>query len=115
VELADGSYALCPEQDESQSFEGTKRSLLPVSKSTAYDTGSKGQLLNRRKQVLTSEDLSRCADRNGAIPQSGIEVGQGVATGVPLARRLDATNKGMWAAGIPFICGHAPSKLPGKG
>ena len=34
VELADGSYDLCPEQDDPQLVDGTKRSLLPVSKST---------------------------------------------------------------------------------
>jgi hypothetical protein len=34
VELADGLYNLCPEQDDPQLGEGTNRSLLPVSKST---------------------------------------------------------------------------------
>lgn len=40
MELAYGLYSLCPEQDESQFVEGIKRSLLPVSKSTVYNTGS---------------------------------------------------------------------------
>ena len=39
VELIDGSYSLCPEQDDPQRLEGTKRSLLPVSNCTADDTG----------------------------------------------------------------------------
>jgi hypothetical protein len=113
VELADGSYASCPEQDEEQFSEGTKRSLLPVSKSTVHDK-VRGPILNRGKQGHTSEFLSRCADRNGAIPQISVVVDQRDTTGVPLARRYDATNKGVWAAGIPFIGGHAPSDLPGR-
>ena len=49
VVLAEGSYFLCPKQyvsmrSESQLVEGKKRSLLPVSKSTVYDTGSDDDL-----------------------------------------------------------------------
>ena len=49
VVLAEGSYFLCPKQyvsmrSELQLVEGRKRSLLPVSKSTVYDTGSDGDL-----------------------------------------------------------------------
>lgn len=40
VELACGSYSLCPAQLESQLGEGKKRSLLPVSKSTVSYRGS---------------------------------------------------------------------------
>jgi len=36
VELADGSYVVCPSQPELQFTEGRKRSLLPVSKATVY-------------------------------------------------------------------------------
>jgi hypothetical protein len=39
VELASGSYCLCPEQFEPQLREGKKRSLLPVSKSTVSCRG----------------------------------------------------------------------------
>lgn len=39
MELADGSYFLCLKQFTSQLVKGTKRSLLPVSNSTVYDTG----------------------------------------------------------------------------
>ena len=114
MELADGSYALCPEQDEEQFFEGTKRSLLPVSKSTVHNTRSEGQFLNREKPVHTSEVLRRCADRNGAIPQVIVVVGQQVATSVPLARRFDATSKGVWTTGIPLIGGHTSLYLSGR-
>ena len=118
VELVDGSYAVCPAQDESQFFEGTKRSLLPVSKSTVYDK-VRGAILNRRKQGHTSEGSSRCANIrcanfNGAIPQVSVVIGQRDATHVPLARRSDTTNKGVWAARILFIGGHAPLNLPRK-
>ena len=45
VELADGSYRLCPSQLESHFAEGRKRSLLPVSKATVY--------FNRQAVALT--------------------------------------------------------------
>lgn len=38
MELADELYFLCPEQVDPQFIDGMKRSLLPVSKSTIYDT-----------------------------------------------------------------------------
>ena len=41
VELEDGSYKVCPEQVESHFVEGTKRSLLPVSKTTVSTQGQK--------------------------------------------------------------------------
>ena len=41
VELEDGSYNVCPEQVESHFVEGTKRSLLPVSKTTVHTKGQK--------------------------------------------------------------------------
>jgi hypothetical protein len=44
VELEDGSYSLWPEQVDPQLDEGTKRSLLPVSKSTVYNTRSDGNI-----------------------------------------------------------------------
>jgi hypothetical protein len=115
VGLTDGSYEVCPEQDEEQFTEGTKRSLLPVSKSTVYNK-VRGPILNRKKQGHTSEVLRRRADGNSAIPHGIVVVGQrdATGTGVPLARRYDATNKGVWPAGIPFIGDHAPSVLPGR-
>ena len=44
VVLTDGLYSLCPEQDNPQLFEGTKKSPLPVSNCTVYDTGSDSNL-----------------------------------------------------------------------
>ena len=70
--------------------------------------------MNRRKKGHTSEVLRRRADRNGAIPQVSELGGQLVATGAPLLRRHDAATKGVCAAGIPFIGGHAPLDLPGR-
>ena len=48
VELSDGLYALWPSQVDPQLDEGTKRSLLPVSNWTIYNTGSDGNLLTTR-------------------------------------------------------------------
>ena len=51
MELDDGSYSVCPEQVESQSVEGTKRSLLPVSKTTVYTQGQKA-ICNQNDKVI---------------------------------------------------------------
>jgi hypothetical protein len=51
VELADGSYFLCPKQVNPQLVEGTKRSLLPVSKTTVYGTGLDGNLESDDKVI----------------------------------------------------------------
>lgn len=52
VKLVDGSYSLCPEQDESQFFEATKRSLPPVLMSTEYETGSDNRFQTGDSNVL---------------------------------------------------------------
>ena len=91
-----------------------RRDRCSLCQSPLYTTQVRGPILNRRKEGHTSEDLSRRADRNGAIPQISVVIGQLVATGGPLARRYDATNKGVWSASIPFKGGHTPSDLPGR-
>ncbi len=53
VELANGSYSLCPEQVESQFFKATKRSLPPVSKPTAYETGPDDLFLTGDSKVTS--------------------------------------------------------------
>jgi hypothetical protein len=56
VELASGSYRLCPEQVEPQLGEGKKRSLLPVSKSTASCPGSVGGFESSYRKVIPVRD-----------------------------------------------------------
>jgi hypothetical protein len=74
VELADGLYALCPEQDVPHFVEGTKRSLLPVSKSTVYNTGSDGRFIIRILYGHTSKIHSRCPEGNGTTPHARVVV-----------------------------------------
>jgi hypothetical protein len=57
VELAFGSYKLCPEQLESQLGEGKKRSLLPVSKSTVSCRGSVNDFKSPYRKVIPVKDL----------------------------------------------------------
>jgi hypothetical protein len=56
VELAFGSYSVCPEQLESQLDEGKKISLLPVSKSTVSCQGSVGGLKSSYKKLIPVKD-----------------------------------------------------------
>ncbi len=82
--------------------------------SPLYTRHGQQPIHNRRKQGHTSKFLRRCTDRNVTKPQVGVVVGQRDTTGGPLARRLDATSKGVWLAGIPFICSYASLNLPIK-
>jgi hypothetical protein len=52
VELACGSYSLCPEQFALQFGEGKKRSLLPVSKSTISCRGSVSGFESSYRKVI---------------------------------------------------------------
>jgi len=50
--LADGSYVSCPEQLDAQFTDGTKRSLLPVSKSTAYNVWSDEKIGEQIRKII---------------------------------------------------------------
>ncbi len=52
VELALGSYRLCPEQSDPHIGEGKKRSLLPVSKSTVSCRGSESGFGQSCKKII---------------------------------------------------------------
>jgi hypothetical protein len=83
VKLADGSYSLCPEQDELQFFEATKRSLPPVLRSTEYETGSDDQFRTGDSNVLPVKFL-------GGVP---IEM-------VPYHKKLLSSIKGTLPGGM---------------
>ena len=58
VELALGSYNVCPEQFTPHPTEDKKRSLLPVSKSTASCRGSDSDFSQSCRKVIPENDLA---------------------------------------------------------
>ena len=111
VELASGSYSLCPEQLELQLVEGKERSLLPVSKFTVSCRGSVSRFESSFRKGYTSKRHGRCANRDGAKPQLSIVVGQRVAAS-GTSGMLDTSRKRMWYASIPLIVGKSFLDFP---
>jgi hypothetical protein len=71
---------VCPSQVEPQSDPGRNKSLLPVSKSTeCYSVNFGHDNLLVSKRGLTSKGHWRGTDGDGAIPELGIVIGEGVA------------------------------------
>jgi len=105
-------YTLCAPRRTSRNYLKGRRDHCSLCQSALYTAQGQRATLNKRKQGHTSEVLRRRADRNGAIPQYSEDGGQMVATSAPLFRCFDAATKGVCAAGILFIGGHAPLDLP---
>jgi len=111
VELALGSYRLCPEQFDPHISEGKKRSLLPVSKSTVSCRGSESDFKSSYTKGHTSKSHGWCANRDVSKPQLSIVIGQRVTASVTFGE-LDASRKWVWYASIPLVCGKSTLNFP---
>ena len=104
VELACGTYTLCPEQLDPHLGEGRKRSLLPVSKSTVCFNRQTVALTVMYREHRTSERDGWCADGDGTIPQLSVAVSQGDVASVVPVPTIDTPRKGVRHASIPLVC-----------
>ena len=88
VELASGSYGLCPEQLELQLGEGKKRSLLPVSKSTVSYRGFVSGYKSSYRKVLPVKDTAGVPTE--MVPYHNV-AWSSVNKSLPVARRECST------------------------